>query len=335
MTMMLERNQAIKLQDVGERVIVAQSTKTIAARLFPRGPKPVAMLTSWPLYKTPAEGYGGTMDGKDVTSFTSRNRTPVEGYAMLLRPPQGFMVGRIAKELATAGVPNEVTFQMTQDGLALGLMIERALLGSMEMQAEAPPATPYQFRSAWGWLDTGAQAVKPVPDGFRPSAACNLTTTIAAFGENNLEACVTAARIDKQDGVNLTGLVGIRLKQAMSNWGARVTTVADVTQLVQSTRSQADKDLNRIVDYFRFDGGMVRTVVSDYLLTDPATGEQTAASTRSGIFVDPSQWSLDWLAQPAAYMLPDLGGGPRGYHDAICRMRCLSALGQFWVKCEA
>lgn len=335
MSMMLERNQAVKLQDVGERVIQAQSTKTILARLIPRGPAPKAMLTEWPMFKLLPEGYGGTMDGADVTQFGSRNRTGVEGYAMLIRSRQGFMVGRIASEFATAGVPDEVAFQMAQDALALGLQIERAIGGSLEMQAEAAPSTPYQWRSAFGWLDTGAQAVKPVPEAFRPSAACNLTTTIAAFDEAALEACVTAAQLDKLDAVNLLGVVGIRLKQKMSNFAARITATGGVTELVQSTRSQADKDLNRVVDYFRFDAGMVKTVVGNYLLTDPADGLSTAYTSRSGIFVDPTQWAMDWKSQPAAYVLPDLGGGPRGYHDCIARLRCLSALGQFWVKCAS
>lgn len=328
-----ETNQVLKLQEVGDTIYIAQSEKVPMSRLMPRGRAPVQMLSEWPVQKYPRRAFTGTMDGTDVTTFEHTTRDKLSAYGMLLRTP-GWMATKLSTLTATAGVgKNEKAKQMRDDGLLMAQMHERQLLSNQDTQAESGPATPYLSRGLFSWLSTTAQSTLPVPASYRPPAACKHSGALSTFTPEAFETMLQAAAGEKFGPVDLTGFLGIKLKTRMSKWQERVTDATGIEARSLNV-SQTEKKLIAVVDMFEFDAGMVRTIPSWFMHCDPDTGEDTDYTSRSGAFLDMAMWELCFLQAATHYELPDLGGGPRGYHDETYILRCKNPLGQVYVETD-
>jgi len=332
---MYEKDQVLKVAEVGDTIFIAQSDKVPMSRLLKRGPKPDNMLSSWPVQVYPDRAFEGTLDGSDIASFDHTNREMIEAYNMWMRTA-GWMVSRLANLTRTWGVKGkEEAKQALDDGLILGQMIEKQLLSDDEMAVESG-AQPYRSRGAWKWLSPTEQAVKPVPVNYRPTSACVYESTLALFTPDAMEDMVEAAATQKKDAVDWTGFVGIKLKSHMSGWAQRhVEDVNTAQALTRYNMDAEDKKLLRVVDFFEFDAGTVKVFPSWYLLHTAATGAASAASVLSGLFLDLAMWQLCFMDPPAAWREPAKSGGPRGYHDAVYGLRCLNPTGQGYAKIES
>jgi hypothetical protein len=331
-----ERDQNLKVADIGDTIFTAQSDKVPFGKLLKRGPKPKGMLTEWPAQVYPARPFGGTLDGTDMVTFEHTNRDKISAYGMWLRT-KGWMVSRLANLTQTHGVKGkEEAKQAADDSLILGQMMEKQLLSDSDTQAESG-ATPYRSRGVFSWLSAIAQGVLPVPAAYRPAAACVYTSALASFAPASMEAMLEAAAGQKLEKVDLTGFVGIKLKTRMSTWAQRVAEGADTAQALQRYNMDAkDKKILRVVDFFDFDAGSVRLFTHWYLLHDEETGLPTDYTPRSGAFLDLARnWELRYLDPPAAYIEPPKSGGPRGYHDAVYTLVCHMPAGQCMVKTAA
>jgi hypothetical protein len=328
---MYEVDQPMKIAELGNTIFIAESDKTPFSRLVKRGKKPVQMLSEWPLQAYPRQGFGGTVDGTDKTSYDKTNRSPVDAYGMWM-VSEGWMVSKLAQLTQTAGVKNEQAKQAADDSLMLAKKIERQLLSDVDTQAEGN-GNPYLSRGAFSWLSPTAQATKPVPAAFRPSAACAYTGAIADFLPGSLEAMLKAMSTAKMGPVDLTAFCGIELKSQMSSWPQKQYPAngGQVAQ-VQYNMDMTEKKLMSVVDFFEFDAGKVNTIPSYYLACNAANGEDTAYTPKSGVFLDLSMWELCFLQEPTSWIEPQKSGGPRGYHDAVYILKCLNPLGQGMVK---
>jgi hypothetical protein len=108
--------------------------------------------------------------------------------------------------------------------------------------------------------------------------------------------------------------------------------VGSQTAIQSFNLNASEKKFMQIVDFFQFDAGVVKTLLSWYMLCTTTTGENSAYTTRSGAFLDLSMWEIAFLQAVQAYMEPPKSGGPRGYHDAVYILKCLNPLGQCMVK---
>ena len=330
-----EADQVLKVAEVGDTIFIAQSDKVPFSRLLKRGPKPDNMLSSWPVQIYPNRKFKGTLDGSDIATFNHTNREMIEAYGMWMRT-EGWMVSRLANLTKTWGVKGkEEAKQAMDDGLILAQMIEKQLLSNDEMAVEAG-AVPYCSRGAYKWLSPTAQTVKPVPVNYRPTTACTYTGTLALFTPEAMEAMVEAAAIQKKDAVDWTGYLGIKLKSHMSGWAQRhVEDVNTAQALTRYNLDAEDRKLLRVVDFFEFDGGTVKVFPSWYLLHTATTGEPTANSVLSGLFLDMSMWELCFLDPPASWKEPAKSGGPRGYHDAVYLLKNKNPTGQGYANIAA
>jgi hypothetical protein len=82
---MYEKDQPMKVAELGDSIFIAESEKTPFTRLMKRGKKPVQMLSEWPVQAYPRRGFGGTIDGTDISSDSHTNRVKLQAYAMGLR----------------------------------------------------------------------------------------------------------------------------------------------------------------------------------------------------------------------------------------------------------
>jgi len=327
-----ERDLSLKVAEVGDTIFIAQSDKVPFSRLLKRGKKPENMLSSWPVQVYPDRAFEGTLDGSDIETFEHTNRESIAAYAMWLRT-KGWMVTRLANLTKTWGVKGkEETKQAKDDGLILAKMVERQLLSDDEMAVESGEV-PYRSRGTFKWLSPTEQAVNPVPANYRPDAECAYTGTLADFKPTSMETMLEAAATQKNEAVDLTGYVAIKLKTCMSGWAQKhVEDVNTAQALTRYNLDAEDKKLIRVVDFFEFDAGAVKVFPTWNLLHTAATGERTANSLRSGLFLDMDMWEICFLDNPASYLEPPKSGGPRGYHDTVYLLKCLNPTGQCYAN---
>lgn len=331
---MFDASKPLPIPNIGENIINTQSDKVPFLKLVKKGKAPDQMLQSWPVESYPDVAFAGTLDGTDVTTYSAYSRDKLESLAMLLRTP-GVQVSKLAQLTRDAGVPKgkEIAHQILKDQKVLGQMIERVLLSTNDHVAESGQ-TPYRTRGAFSWLNPSAQATRSVPAAYRPASAAVYTGHLDDFTADGFEVMLAAMAGQKKGAVDLKGIVGLKLKRTMSNWGQKVTASQTITELARTTRA-AGEAYSQIIDEFEFDSGRVTTMLSFYLACTEGTGAVSDYSSRSGLFIDPSMWEIGYLQEPKAFSNPDLGGGPRAYHDAVFVLKCLNPLGQGYVLTNA
>jgi hypothetical protein len=192
--------------------------------------------------------------------------------------------------------------------------------------------TPNALRGAFLWLANGEQAVYPVPEAYRPASACAISSTLANLTETAFIAALEAAYKARRGKLDLDGFVGIELKGRMDNWTAR-DTEAGASAYPVRTFNQDAKNMAMIktVDFYNFSAGQVRLHPSSHIRLD-AAGAATAYTHKSGLFLAMSMWHLGFMRNPGMKDLPDLGGGPRGFSDAIMDLECGNPLGQVMAE---
>jgi len=328
MPAMLEGDQPMKREELGDTIYNIESEKTPVMRMLPTGKRPNQMLSEWPAQVYPKRGYKGTVEGTDISSFNSTGREKMQNYAMWLRT-EGWRVGKLANLTVAAGVQrNERGKQAADDALILAQMGERQILSLMDLQTDNGTTNAYQSRAMFVFLQTAAQSLLPVPADLRPASGANYTGTLANFTPAQLEAMLEISSIAKKAPVDLFAPVGIALKSQMSSWTQRSDDEANKTAIEATNMNANDKKLIHVVNTFEFDSGMVKTVPSYFLITDNDTGEDTDYTKRSGLFIDLSMWEKRWLQAPTGFKQPEQSGGPRGYHDQVMVLVCKNPLGQ-------
>lgn len=320
-----------KILDLRDSIFSAQSNEVMFARLIPRGEVPTQMLVTWPVEKLPNRGFGGVIDGEDVTDFDGTTRDSLEAYAMEMNSNTPWRVTARAQVVKEAGVKlkGQVAKQILDDGKLFAIQMEQQMLSNLDTAAEAGE-TASRSRGALRWLDSSAQGVKPVNNDYRPNATCRYTSALNSLTSTGFEDMVDRAAADGRMAVNLVGIVGRLLRKRISRW-ALADTIEDTEDLI-SRRTESGKKLVRMIDFLEFSSGNVRMMPTNYhIARTEASGAETNYSPRSGVFVDLKKWDLGYLMSPTAYSLPDLGGGPRGFTKSIYILRCKMPLGQFSV----
>ena len=329
---MYEKDQPMKIAELGDTIYIAESEATPFGRLVPRGTPPGNMLSEWPVQAYERRGFGGTVDGYDKDEWSKTMRQKMEAYAQWLMS-DGWMVSKLANLTKTAGVgKKEKAKQMKDDSLLMAHQHERQMLSAVDTRAETGPSVSYRSRGAFSWIDPDAQGVKPVPEDFRPASGCVYTGDLADFAPSSMETMLVAAATAKRAPVDLTGYVGLLLKAQMSSWAQRSVDVTSQTAIQQFTLKAAEKKLINVVDFFEFDAGRVTTIPSFYLRCTEADGEDSAYTSRSGLFLEMKMWQLCFMQQASSYLEPPKSGGARGYHDLVALLKCLNPLGQCKVE---
>jgi len=90
-----------------------------------------------------------------------------------------------------------------------------------------------------------------------------------------------------------------------------------------------------MIDFFEFDAGNVRTMVSDYLACDTTTLAETNFTPRSGIFYNDDRVRMRWLRPIKAKTQDNPGAGERGYYEGEGMLAVDSPQGFLTVYSEA
>lgn len=271
-------------------------------------------------------------EGADKTSgFGKRTPRKLSCYGQRVES-EGWMVTDLAELTDTNDVKGarQAADQQAQDGTE-GLLAVQDMLLTAQDTANGADATDDmdRTRGVFSWLASDAQTVLPVHADVRPTSAMRYASTLALFTEAAFKTMLQAASEQIDRDVDLVGYVGSALADQMALWSILVPTTTNIANASQVVSKVSDMSIERKVTFFRFMGMQAKNVVQRRMLCDlSAANAKTAYTTRSGAWINPEMWELDWMEAWHHVPLLDQGGGPRGFHRGWCRLRCKCPMGQ-------
>lgn len=330
MPAMFESAQPAKREELDDEIYNVEAAETpFLSSINRKGKKPNQMICQWVAEAYPVAALTGIVDGTDVSTYNSTSRSVIEGVSQWFRYP--WMVAKLASLTNAAGVGrDEAGHQATLALMTLKRMMEARFCGTGECQVESG-ATPYETRGAFLWVQNSEQSLKPVPAAFRPSSSCAYTSAVASFTESMFMDMLIAAYASTKSALNWRGFVGRDLRKVMDLWTARDPTASTTAQPTKVYDAGKANQVSTYVDRFVFSVGVVTSHLTPHLAIDEATGADTAYTPKSGLFIVPKMWDVAFMQPIAVERLQDLGGGPRGYVDAVGVLRCKNPLGSCYV----
>lgn len=327
------------VESVGDSIFYIESHKNPLPRLIKKGKAPTQMLHTWSAQVWEDFPFKGVMDGVDKTGGYGGSATQPLSNCMMWMESKGYLVSRLAKHVKRAGVKDEVAKQISDDAFNFARQLDRQMLSAASARIQTA-TLPYQSGGIFWWLDPAQAAATPengliqVPASFRNSADMQFTGKLSEFTEEKLENMLRVCAEAKNGQIDLTFFVGSALKRQMSLFTKRDINAeaGAATQIYQLNGKE--KKLSSAVDFFEFDAGSVRTIMSFNMACDPDTGKKTDYSSRSGAALDLSMWELCWFEETQHWSDNTKSGGPRGHHDGIFGLKCGMPFAQprCWIK---
>lgn len=326
----MESTQVGKREALADLIANVESDATPLSSMLAKRKRPGNVVQDWQVKAYKRKGHRGVRDGEDAKNFDHNGRERVHAVSQKTWDPRG--VSDFAEESDVAGIKSEKGEQTADAMVTLKQTIERRL-GSNEdclLQDAANPLANNETRGIFRWLDTAAQPLYPVPEAFRPSSAQRYTGTLANFSEDTLKGLARAAwKRRLGNSSTLQGVVGIDLKAKISDFTRYDDTVANKTNVRTFNQDAESQAVINIIDRVVLDTGVINLLASAHLRTDATTGEETAGTHLSGLFIDMSMAGLAYTRMPRAYELPYAGGGYKVVVDAIFMLMLDNPVGCF------
>ena len=338
-------DQALQVNDYYAAVIRAVKYENTIQAILKRGPKPEQWKQEIEVEgATPAFDLAAPEGGDfDENGLTARTNAVLEVQLEKFRSTRGYMVTDETKLLpgyTEAKGEKALARAQRKDAEEVVRSIELALGSTQEAVARGTGTNVVpKTRGMMKWLDTASHTVQPIPNAVMPTIHLkSKITDPTVFTEADFKDALTAAAVSIGDGhLSLTGLCGIKLKRAMSEWLGKATTTTGMDTILSRSEPKSKK-IELICDEFAYDAVTVRTLVCNSLnVTFSGSGQVVLSDTNycAGAFIRPEFWTIDTLLALTNRTLENKGGGERGYHEAILRLACRNPLGQFSITHDA
>jgi hypothetical protein len=287
---------------------------------------------SWEVRGPYTQANPAVVEGTPKTSGYRSYLGQVAECVLQIVRSEGYGVTRQANAMATASkrAGQHIGEQIEEDAKNWAITLEKVLLSNQELVV-GDANTAYKTRGAMRFLQTTAQAVLPMPSIGRP--ATEYTGALADLDEAAFIELLRLCYVQLRKPVDLVGLAGSLLKQQMNTFLRRVTATTDVRELAANIDALS-KEVGLQAEWFRYEFGEVRTILTPNIMCDlSAGGAATAYTERSGLFIMPKLWKLGHLSglEMQQYPQTDNGEGPHGYHESTTGLVCDSGAGQFRV----
>ena len=336
-------DQTLQPNDYYAKVIRAKKYDNVIQSILKRGPVPEQWKQEIEVEGAPTAYNLAAPEGADFdeSGLTKRTNGYLEVQLQKFETKRGYKVTDETELLpgwTEKKGEKQLARQIRRDAEELALSIEYALGSFQEAVARGTSDdTIAKTRGMMCWLQPNtAHDVQSIPEEFRPGCGLSVDVTDAtAFSESKFKDILIKAALESGDGnLQLTGLVGLKLKALMSGWLGKAETVSGMDTVLRRTEPKTRK-IELICDEFSYDGVSVRTLVCNHLgCTLGDIGAKVTCGDKqfySGAFIRPEFWTIDTLQAMVRKELENRGGGKRGFHRAILRLACRNPLSQFSI----
>jgi uncharacterized protein DUF5309 len=317
---LIEINQVGKREDFADVIAMIDNKSTPFTSMVPKGSEPTNTIYDWQADAYDDPVLGGIIDGKDVVDTDYVNpaakRAKLHGRVQKFR--KAFMVSDMAQNVSdVAGIGRRGEMQRAVKKVIIELKrsMEATFCSDQDSQADNGSTLAYLTRGLGSWISNTAQTDLPVPAAYLTPATSIYTGLTSAILEDDVNALMESAYGQTGEQGEFDLICGTALKKRFSSYATYVPNgVSNVPLRVYNQDSNA-KSIVNTVDMWEGDFGRVKLILSLYLAANSAV-----ANVRNGrgYFLDWDDVELRYNRQPGYKENPDLGGGPRGYVDAIC-----------------
>lgn len=229
----------------------------------------------------------------------------------------GVSVGKKTLAIDTvAGIADQYADEVLNALAALKVGADQILCDDTDQRDEGENGS--ETRGLGSYIQTAAQGVRPVPEKFRPGASQIYDGgTLAAMQESDLSAIASALYTVAGKSHTLTGIVGIWLKQHISDFSYIQKNVDGSTFVRQFNQDVSDYRLHSKVDVVECDGATFELHLSRNLGISRDSWDQTDDSKMRGYLLQLDACGVMVAQEPMHTDLPEDGGGKRGQVDMM------------------
>jgi len=338
MPSLTEPIQVGKREDFADVIAMVDYKDTPFSSMCPKGTEPANTIYDWQMDAYDAPTLGGIVDGVDVanTDYVNPASKRAKAHGRIQKFRQAFMVSDMAQnvsDVAGIGKRGEMQRAVKKTIVQLKRNMELTFCSDQDSQADNGSTLPYLTRGIGAWVNAGEVTITDTgtacPPGFVPPAGSVITKTTATTIESDINTAMGSiyALTGQQKDFDL--LVGTALKQLFSSFAAWVPSAVTTVPLRRYNQDSTAKQIINTVDFWQGDFGSVKLILSLFLGGLPGGAPpipQNIVNGR-GYFCDWDQLELRYNRMPGYQENPNLGGGPRGYVDAICGLVIYNPLG--------
>tara|TARA_R110002167_G_scaffold337245_3_gene544696 strand:- start:12651 stop:13676 length:1026 start_codon:yes stop_codon:yes gene_type:complete len=309
-------------------IAVVESDKTPFTSMLKKVAKPNQVVHQWQCKKFKNIGFNGVLDGKDATEFDSNQGQELVGVSQKVWYNVG--VSDFMEEVATvAGVKGSHFNGQISEGIkVLSRSIEKRCLSNEDVSRDNGVSTANETRGILKWSDNNFATGYSVPNDFQTPEANKYSGTMANFFENDFSDQGISCYKERKGPGKMDGFLGIELKKRFTeftSYQAPATASGPAVAGAVPVRRFNFGDgstLTNIIDRLVLDSGTYDLHSTSFLRCDPVTGDDTAYTHKSGIFLDMDMVSLAYTRMPRVTKLDYQGGGHKAIIDAIFMLTC-------------
>jgi len=317
MAQLFEKDAVAKPQEWANLIANIESDATPFTSMIAKRKRPNQMLHYWQCKKYATTGHKGVLDGKDATEFHSNQGQELTGVAQKTWRNPG--VSDFMEEVEVAGIKGSNMADQIADALVtVKRQIEKRCLSNEENARDDGVDQANETRGLLKWSDNSFTSYGVPSDFQTPTLSKSSVSALGSFTEAIFKTMGQTAYKERKGPAKSDGFVGVELKQAFTDF-TTYQPVTGASQVCARTFNQqaSSRELIDTVDRLVLDTGTYTLHLTSFLHTNASTGEDSAFTHKSGIFVDLDMCGLAYTRLPRVKRLDYQGGGHKAIVDAI------------------
>jgi hypothetical protein len=326
---LLEINQVGKREDFADVIAMVDNKSLPFTSMVPKGSEPANTIFDWQADAYAPAALGGVVDGADVLSTDyineAANRAKLHGRVQKFRRP--FLVSDMAQnvsDVAGIGKRGEMKRAISHAIIELKRNMEATFCSDQDSQADNGTTLPYLTRGMGKWLSSAAQTDLPVPAAYLTPAASIITKTTATTLESDYNSMCQSVYQQTGQQKDFDLICGTAVKSMFSSFAAWVPASVTTQAVRRYNADSSDGSIVNNIDFWQGDFGSVKLILSLFLALDSAPGN---IQNGRAYMINWDNVELRYGRTPMYTELPNMGGGPRGYVDAIAALAVFNPLG--------
>jgi Family of unknown function (DUF5309) len=329
---LLEITQTGKREDFADVIAMVDYKSTPFTSQCPKGSEPANSIYDWQMDAYDDPVLGGIIDGKDVvdTDYVNPAARRAKAHGRIQKFRKAFMISDMAQNVsnvAGVGKNGEKPRAVKKVILELKRTLEATFCSDQDSQADDGSTKAYLTRGVGRWITSVAQTDLPCPPAFMTPATSIISKTTATTLEDDVNAAMESIYQQTGQQKDFDLICGTALKKRFSSFAAWVPNGVSTVPLRTFQQDPTTKQIINTVDFWQGDFGSVKLILSLFLAKDATGGSAANIMNGRGYLIDWEQFELRYNRMPSYHDNPDLGGGPRGYVDAICGLVVYNPLG--------